>query len=404
MANPQAYYDYKAQVCRAPAATQPDDDDDDLTGDPVLLLRVLNVPTAWAAALPEGELTTIPNPAKAAPVTPAGRNGRRPTAVTSPASGAAASVTTNVNRMLTAYGFTSEIPGGNSIGLIGCPRLGTPGAMVPEGAVWGHTAAFVRVNGRITVARGFVPESLVDAALNSGGVEAGQQAIAGAVRNDLLVFTNMGARAVEWPVSAQTAVRFANTLPLPGSPPPGGPSLYTGRPAVFDAPAQATNCVGWACTQIESALGGRVGTTGANGQTVPLTEPANPTSGLQGRFMQMTQDADGIASMPEAVGRPVVSAMPRYVQVLKWGGRVMILLGAGMVIYETVKAPEGQKARTFAGASGGFAGGLALGATAGLVCGPGALVCSVVLGLGFGLLGYYAGRSIAEGAYDAVNP
>jgi hypothetical protein len=245
---------------------------------------------------------------------------------------------------------------------------------------------------------------MIDAALNSGGVEAGEQAIAGAVRNDLLVFTNMGARAVEWPVSAQTALRFANTLPLPGPPPPGGPSLYRGRPAVYPVPAQATNCVGWACTQIETALGGRVGTTGPNGQTLPLTEPANPTSGLQGRFMRMAQNPEGIASMPGAAGRPVVSAMPRYVQVLKWGGRVMILVGAGMVIYETVKAPEGQRARTFTGAAAGFAGGLAYGALAGAACGPGMLACSIVLGLGFGLLGYFAARTVAEGVYDAVNP
>jgi hypothetical protein len=376
--------------------------DSPLPGDPILLLRELDVPDEWARGLPDGEVATVLDPVYANPGPGSGRQGLPPTLVTSPASGAARAVTNTLDQSLIINGFARQIPGGNSIGLIGYPRLGTAGSSF-EGAPWGHTAAFVRMNGRIQVVRGFVPESFIEAAIKSGGVESGQQAITGVIRNDLLVFTNMGARAVEWPVTAQTALRFTNMLPQAGPPPAGGPSLYTGRPAVYNIPAQATNCVGWACTQIETALGGRVGTTGPNGQTLPLTEPPNPTSGLQGRYMQMTADADAIASMPNAVGPPIVSTMPRYVQVLKWGGRVFILIGVGMAVYETAKAPEGKRARTAVGVTGGFVGGLAGGATAGLACGPGAPVCSVVLGLGLGLLGYFVGRSVAEGVYDAAS-
>jgi hypothetical protein len=260
------------------------------------------------------------------------------------------------------------------------------------------------MNGRIRMVRGYVPDSMLEAILNRGAVRAGEKAIAGAVSDDLMIFTNMGARAMEWPVSVETAVRFVDSLPVAGPPPPGGPTLYTGLPSMYGMPSQATNCVGWACSQIESVLNGRVGTVGPNGQTQPLVEPPDPQSGLQGGFMKMAQNPEAIASMPEATGPVVVSSMPRYVQVLKWGGRVMILVGVGMVIYETATAPEGQRARTFTGAAGGFAGGLALGAAAGAVCGPGMLVCSIILGLGFGLLGYYAGREIAEGSYDLINP
>jgi hypothetical protein len=136
----------------------------------------------------------------------------------------------------------------------------------------------------------------------------------------------------------------------------------------------------------------------------PIAEPAYPGQGLQGRFMQATAEGgEGtFARLPGATGEAVVSGMPRALRVLKWGGRLFIVVGALMVIYDTARAPEGQRARTFAREGGGFVGGLALGATAGLACGPGALFCSVVLGLGFGIAGYFAGRAIGEAAYDAA--
>ena len=65
-------------------------------------------------------------------------------------------------------------------------------------------------------------------------------------------------------------------------------------------------------------------------------------------------------------------------------------------------APEGQRTRTAVGASSGFAGGLLFGAGAGLACGSGAPVCSVLLGLGGGLFGYFAGRITGEALYDAA--
>jgi hypothetical protein len=92
--------------------------------------------------------------------------------------------------------------------------------------------------------------------------------------------------------------------------------------------------------------------------------------------------------------------MPRYFRVLKWGGRIFIVVGAVDVVYETATAQEGQRGRTLAREGTGFVGGLAAGAAAGLVCGPGAPVCSVVLGLGFGLAGMWVGRTVGEGAYD----
>jgi hypothetical protein len=91
-------------------------------------------------------------------------------------------------------------------------------------------------------------------------------------------------------------------------------------------------------------------------------------------------------------------------QVLRWGGRAFLVIGIVTIPVETALAPEGQRARTFVGASGGLAGGLALGAAGakvGLLCGPWALVCSPVLAIGGGVAGALGARRLAEAIYDA---
>jgi hypothetical protein len=89
-------------------------------------------------------------------------------------------------------------------------------------------------------------------------------------------------------------------------------------------------------------------------------------------------------------------------RVLRSGGKVLLVVGVAMDIHEVATAPPEQRTRTAVGVGGGFLGGLALGAAAGLVCGPGAPVCSTVLGIGFGILGAFGGRAAAEGLYDSL--
>lgn len=100
----------------------------------------------------------------------------------------------------------------------------------------------------------------------------------------------------------------------------------------------------------------------------------------------------------------VVGRMPGYLRYLKWGGRVFLVVGIASVPLEVYLARPEERTRTAVGATAGFAGGLAFGAAAGLVCGPGALVCSVVLGIGFGIAGAMGTRAVAEGMYDLANP
>jgi len=80
----------------------------------------------------------------------------------------------------------------------------------------------------------------------------------------------------------------------------------------------------------------------------------------------------------------------------------MLVVGVVAGAYEIVTAKPEERARTVAGVAGGFAGGFALGATAGLLCGPGAPVCSFVLGLSLGTLGALGGRAGAEALFDAA--
>jgi hypothetical protein len=94
--------------------------------------------------------------------------------------------------------------------------------------------------------------------------------------------------------------------------------------------------------------------------------------------------------------------MPKSLKFLKWGGRIFIVAGIAMDVAEVVSAPEDQRARVASGVTGGFLGGLALGATAGLICGPGAPLCSIVLGIGFGIAGAIGGRAAGEAIYDEV--
>jgi hypothetical protein len=406
----------------------PNDDEldlSDVTPDPVMLLRPLKVPDQVAAMFPEGEVVSVdrasllgrPGPAPAAPAAAPVRDTGEPFTVFqrtpdpfAVGSGAAASAIRTSNSWLTQYGFSRMVPGAteNSIGLIGFGRWGTAGARIPEGVPPGHTALFVKVNGRLQVVRGFVPKSSIETVVKSSKLLTGETGVTAVVENDVLVFTKVGAVSVEWPVDAEVALRFADQLPGPGPAPASGPQLYTFRAAQYKGvPGEAANCVNWACTQVEQALQGRVGTARPGGATAPLTEPVDPTKGLQGRFMQFAADAaenpGGVGVMPGATGPPLVTRMPTRFRLLKIGGRVMIVIGIGMVIYETYKAPPGQGGRTFARGAGGFVGGLAFGAAAGAMCGPGMLVCSLVFGLAGGLVGAYIGSDVGEAMYDDLS-
>jgi len=366
-------------------------------------------------AIPEGKLTVISPQALGAgggeqpgPVTPLG-------IVSGGSLGAGTGLTTSLNLGLRATGLASA--GENSIGLVGIPswnpiRLFTKGigpALPESTSLLGHTAVYVRIGNRIQVVRGLSPESFAKLATRFQAVTSGKAGTPAAFGEDAWLFTKTSARSVEWAVPQEVAEQLAADLPAPGS---ASGVQWTGRPSVFEAPPGTcgTNCVLFAVEEAEKTLGSRVAVVTPEGP-IPITSLGTegavvPKTAGQGQFIRVLKDVQRgtaeLAPAEEALGPAVVGGMSKGLQVLKWGGRVFIVVGVVAGVAEVATAPEGKKVRTAVGAGAGFVGGLALGATAGLVCGPGAPVCSVVLGLGFGIVGAVTARAAAEEIYDVA--
>jgi len=394
-------------------------------------LAPIVLPADVLGRLQEGELVTLPIPShqatQSAPIHPS-----RPGDANVPlrlveALGPGGAIGLHgMNAALRTSGLAAA--GDYAIGLVAIPRtqmnIAAPHFNMFDPAApldtWGHTAMYVRQNGSITHVRGFNPE-LLDAALNYGAVEAGTHASPAVLSSDAYLFTSTAARTVEWPVDPAVAARVVRGAPPTGpASAVGAPPYYTARPAALAAAdpvmgAQCSNCGLWATEQVEGALGGQVGRAGQP----PITSvagrasPPVPRTASQGQLVGLVDDAavatrSGVQSplspMPGAIGEPVAATMSGGMRVMKYLGRGFLVLGVAATGYEIYAAAPDQRERTAVGAISGFAGGLAVGAAAGLVCGPGAPVCSVVLGLTFGFAGALGSRAIAEGLYDAAHP
>ncbi|HEX7839183.1 MAG TPA: DUF4157 domain-containing protein, partial [Kofleriaceae bacterium] len=370
---------------------------------------------ALDASLPEGELVPLVallrQPAVASELS-GGRGGVRPTDITTPLAIAGRTANASVDLGLLSSGFKAAGP--EAIGLVGVPRLLTPGARLPEtlaqlGDYWGHTAIYVRQGGRITIVRGFNPamegEQVISLIRNFRAVESGTTSVPAAVGADAYLFTYSGARSIEYAVTPELAAQLAGRLPAVGPVAAGSgiPVQYTARPAVFGEPCVGSNCLLWAANEAEQALGHPIGPAARGVSVTALGEGGTvlPGTASQGRFIQFTRAVEGGEAVIGSEAA-VASGMSRGLQVLKWGGKVFFVIGLATVPIEVALAPEGQRLRTAVGAASGFASGLAAGAAAGLLCGPGAPVCSVVLGLGFGIVGALAGRAAAEALFDSI--
>jgi hypothetical protein len=391
------------------------------------LLPTEGLPDDLAAAIPEGRIVVFRPPATD---TPGASPGASPGAA-DPAlrgaqvlGGAYAGARLPINAALLDQGFAAA--GDTAVGMVAIPRqllnpLSPNFRMIDPAApldVWGHTAMYVRRGGRITVVRGFNPQmntvsSFLDVARGGDDIVAGARGVTADISADAYLFRATASRSIEWPVSAATAEQLVSGLPGTGPVAPGSgqPGLYTADPAAFAAahpelgPVGCTgsNCGLWAAQQIEPSIGGPIGRPGQppimdlgpGGSTVP-------GAARQGRLIGMLDDvAAGADALPAGA---VIGRMPTYLRYLKWGGRVFLVVGIASIPLEIALARPEDRARTAVGATAGFAGGLAFGAAAGLVCGPGALVCSVVLGLGFGIVGAWGTRAVAEGLYDDAHP
>jgi hypothetical protein len=101
------------------------------------------------------------------------------------------------------------------------------------------------------------------------------------------------------------------------------------------------------------------------------------------------------------------------IKAFRYGGRVMIFVGAAMSIERVASAPEGQGARvatqeaggwafSLAGAEAGAGGGAALGAGLGIETGPGAVALAVLGALIGGAIGFFGGQEAADKMYDVA--
>lgn len=403
-----------------------------------------DLPDGLADALPEGQIVTVeletgggaaggpggPGGGTAGPGGPGGGGGTTvalpdllswvdsPTDVTEPLAAGAASGLHHGNAALRTFGFAAA--GDNAIGLVAIPRVSMrPGRVVlPDVAApldaWGHTAVVVRQNGRIVAVRGFNPDAafpggLVRLLRESSAVEAGRSSLPAVISADDYLFTHPRATSIEWRVDADMADRaLAELSPTGPAGQLGHAGDYTARPAQFRGTCTNSNCVLWAVEQAEARLGGPVGRAGQGSITALGSGGAVvPRTGGQGQFMGMLAEAgeaqvagrpSPLGPMPNAEGPAVVSGMPTRYRLLKVGGRVMVVVGLAADAYELVTASEAERPRVATGIAGGALGGFAAGAAAGLVCGPGALVCSIV----FGAAGALGGRALFQAIYDSA--
>jgi hypothetical protein len=374
------------------------------------LMEIPGVDSQVLAQLPEGQLATVataslfvPPGLAALPPLPGGVSR---TAEAAGAAGGAARLSSGIN--MARWGYPGGLQEGYSIGIVVRPRAGVSGALNLD---WGHTSLVLRRAGVPLDTVGFTPDmrtlsGVSDMVRNAGGVERGTSAVPGRFTSDGSMFGYENSVHIEYPINEAQAAQFA--MQKPGL----APNVrYTGRPAVFRAQpgsCAGSNCGLWAIGEIESRTGGVVGRVG---------DPAGITSmgpngvvqagrGSQPAIVDMARGglSDPATIRPLTPGAPpaVVSSMPRVVRVLRVGGKVMLIVGVAVAVYEIATARPGTRGRTAAGVISGFGAGFALGAAAGLICGPGALLCSGVVGLGLGLIGAIGGRAVGEALYDVA--
>ena len=383
-----------------------------------------DLPADLLAAIPEGEMVEIelgaPAPELIGPGSAEQQAGFTPAQVAEPLAMGGFGGLSAGDRALRQFGFSAA--GEDAIGIVAIPRVNLrPGRLtLPDPAAlldyWGHTAIVVRRGGTIVLVRGFNPDASFPGGMlrllrESGAVEAGRSSLPAVVSADEYLYAHPRAMTVEWPVDPALAEQAAADLGPTG---PAGElgyaTDYTARPADFTGPCTTSNCGLWAVEQVESRLGGPMGragqgsitSVGPGGQVVPRTAS-------QGRIMGLLSDAEAggppsLSPMPNAIGPPVASGMPTTLRVLKVGGRVLVVIGIAADAYEFFSASAAEKPRVAVGIAGGIGGGwlggMAAGAAAGLVCGPGAPVCSFVLGLLGGIAGALGGRSLLQHLYD----
>ena len=337
--------------------------------------------------------------------------------------GAGIGTSLSPNSYLMSYGF--QAADDFAIGMVAYPNIlsvrGFAAGPIPQSPIaFGHTIPYVRIDGRIVSMASYAPESLLAAGVDAylPRTYGGQSGVPAQIINHLDPppgvlslpgthgFPSTNATSIEWPVTAEQARLMASRLT--NSEIPNGASYAAYVEKVCAKRGQ--NCVSWALDLLESSpeqggLGGPIGQVGEPS----IRNQSGLNTSRQGRVQGLMEGAPPvgnkpIANLPGTTGEPVIRQMPTRFRVIKWGGRLFMVAGIAYSGYRVATAAPEERARIISQEAGGFIGGFALGATAGLVCGPGAPVCSLVAGVTLGIVGGVGGSYFGGEIYDiAVN-
>jgi hypothetical protein len=226
---------------------------------------------------------------------------------------------------------------------------------IPQSPIlFGHTIAYVRIDGRIHMMTSFAPRNLLGAGMDAfSGKHAG---VAGRIIQHLDAqpfplsisgthgFPNTSAISVEWPVTPDVARQMSEKLS-------GAQADDLARYAAYtEKCAGSNNCVSWALNQVEGTLGGSVGQQGE----LPLRHQSGSNTARPGRFQGMAEGAleyqqsggqrgTALTDMPNTIGDPTVGRMSPTMRVIKWGGRLLEIGGYFYSVYRIANSSEEER-------------------------------------------------------------
>lgn len=398
-------------------------------------------------SLPEGQVVAVPSALLADAETGSPRAASASEADTPPASFglgtiARGAVSRGVGEHLRTHGLVSA--GDNAIGIVaypqsrasraafstlaGRPRIGGLGPVLPDARIlWGHTAVTVRQGGRVTRVLSFAPQTGLETLTNLGGIRSGDVGVPGTVISHLdqplqpagYMLDVPSARALEYRVPAEWADEFVAFLAREA---PSGATdrLYTAMPEVCQG-AQGTNCVGFAEDLVVRFLRQKDPDfrLGRSTQLEPLVDLRARGDAAVGaaRQEQVIRFIDEVAEhpqrgfgldTPEGYLRPVAGGASRTIRLIRFGGTVFQVAGAGYSVYRISNAAPAARSRVIGEEVGSNVGG-AVGAPLGVgVCvlvaglltveigGVGIVVCGLGGGVAGGLAGDYVGGEVGE--------
>lgn len=268
----------------------------------------------------------------------------------------------------------------NAIGLIVMPSVQTKDSSVlkfvrrliedPDATsvAWGHTAIYVRKNGKILVARGFGPHG--DVLGSADAIIGGTGSIAGKIHDDFGMFNMVEARTIEFPLTEDQAEEagqrilnfrmYARKLHYVTQ-----PNLFVDKNTRF---REHTNCLKWAIERMEEVMRAHLMSSVPDIRMLDLGPSQQELIGAssQGRLFQnvvyVSNNHPGALVLKsvtdnrtEINNRRVAGRFPQTLRILYAVRTLFLILGmayfGGRHVYPNLALPN---TRTHALVAGGF--------------------------------------------------